>query len=341
MQSKMKFMPLVVAFVAVILWTAIREINGFEFGRAMANFMGGFFLLFGAMKSANWRNFSNAFADYDPIARRSRIYAYLYPALEVGLGVAYLTGFAMLLVNLITLLVMSVGAVGISQRLKQKTKPIQCACLGGFFNIPLSGFTVFEDLLMGGMAFLMLFPHGMATMSGGVRCQVMGKSVVWFVICLTVTLFYLFRLVFGKWLLPKYDVPNEVSHGLMALAMAGMFFGQYQIASDNFWLWVFWLISAWYLACVMFLRKYLRDKRLRGYLIHFFMAAGMVYMLKIEWANSFLTYGFALFFGVFTVWYLSVEIVADWRAKPRNMLWVLGDVAHATMGWGMAYMLLR
>lgn len=343
-----KFTPLIGAFSIVTIWTMAHELNGLDFERAMVNFMGGFFLLFGGTKILNWGNFARSFSRYDPVAQRSRTYAYLYPAIEVGLGVMYLLNQASVVINCITVLIMGVGAIGVSEALKRKQDNLQCACLGGFFNISLSGFTVLENLFMGGMAFLMLLHFQMGQVSTSYAEQVaqhhcvccMAASPLWHTVCWVVGVFYAVRLMIGTWWLPKFSADNEVSHGLMAIAMADMFSAENAVAELSVWRIVFWGITLWYTGRVV--HSVIIHTRVRGHLIHFVMAAGMVYMLYAKWfSDPMVTYGFALFFATFTVWYFSVEIVADWNAKPRNILWVLGDVAHAVMGWGMAYMLIR
>jgi hypothetical protein len=74
---------------------------------------------------------------------------------ELGLGVAYLAGLAPVATNLVTLVVMLIGLVGVSQALLQKRR-IQCACLGTVFNLPMSRVTFIEDGLMAAMAATML-----------------------------------------------------------------------------------------------------------------------------------------------------------------------------------------
>jgi copper chaperone CopZ len=320
-----KFLPLFIAFTLVFIWTVSHEISSFDFMRAMDNFMGAFFILFGLMKVVNWSGFAKGFSGYDLLAKRSKVYAYAYPAIELMLG-------------------MLLGAIGVSQALQKNAGPIQCACLGGFFQVPLSNITVFEDLLMGGMALLGLMVHfaGGQTrlaMTSMPMAGMMTDHVRWSAACLGAGLFYIFRLVFGKRLLPKYDFSNELCHGLMGIAMAGMFFPSQPLGDPKWWLYAFWAITAWYIGrCAI--RKRLSDKRLKGHLIHAVMAGGMVYMLMPTHMRPALTYAFELFFAVFTADYLSVAILNNWNAKPRNIWWVFGDLAHAIMGGGMMYMLI-
>jgi copper chaperone CopZ len=123
--------------------------------RAMANFMGGFFLAFSFFKLLNLRGFVGAFQSYDIVARPIRSYGYAYPFVELGLGASYVLGFAPVATNVVTLVVMLLGLVGVTQALLQK-RTIQCACLGTVFNLPMSKVTFLEDSIMAAMAAAML-----------------------------------------------------------------------------------------------------------------------------------------------------------------------------------------
>jgi cation transport ATPase len=152
------YQPLLLVFAYLIGIVAIVEISAgtFNWMRAMANFMGGFFLAFSFFKFLNLRGFVDAYQTYDVLARPVRAYGYVYPFIELGLGIAYLVRFAPLMTNLVTLCVMLLSIVGVSQALLQKRR-IQCACLGTVFNLPMTKVTFLEDALMAGMALMMLF----------------------------------------------------------------------------------------------------------------------------------------------------------------------------------------
>lgn len=151
------FIPLIVIFSVIIAFTLLRQLYfGVWSGtQAMQDFMGSFFLVFGAFKIMNWKGFAQAYAMYDIVAKRSRGYAYLYPLIEIGLGLAYFIGLYLSIVNWITLLVMLVSSIGVGKELLKKNQ-IPCACLGVVFKIPMTKVTLFEDLLMAAMALLMI-----------------------------------------------------------------------------------------------------------------------------------------------------------------------------------------
>ncbi len=162
LKKKIKiFMPLIVIFIVILSWTAIHQtIMGFDLHNSMHDFMAAFFFIFGGLKVLNWKNFAVGFAAYDPLAARSRFYAYAYPLIELFLGAAYQFRFMEELpVNIATVLILGISTYGIVDKLKKK-ELIQCACLGGFFNIPISYVTVFENVLMIVMAIYMQIVFG-------------------------------------------------------------------------------------------------------------------------------------------------------------------------------------
>ena len=140
---------------------ALAEVRAgsFEWGRAMGNFMGAFFLAFSFFKLLDLPGFASTYRGYDVVARRLPIYGSIYPFIELLLGAAYVTGFAPVATNVVTLVVMSVSIIGVIQSVLAKRK-IRCACLGTVFNLPMSTVTLVEDGLMIAMAAMALFFGG-------------------------------------------------------------------------------------------------------------------------------------------------------------------------------------
>jgi cation transport ATPase len=141
----------IVGVVGVIEWSFGR----FDGGRAMMNFMAGFFLVFSFFKLLDVRAFADSYSTYDLAAMRSRTYALAYPFIELGLGVAYLLRWVPTFTNVVTLVLMLFGSLGVAKSLLARRK-IQCACLGSVFNLPMSTVTLVEDLSMAAMAAAML-----------------------------------------------------------------------------------------------------------------------------------------------------------------------------------------
>jgi len=121
----------------------------------MNNFMGGFFVVFSLFKMFNLSGFADGYSTYDLIAKHSRGYALSYPFIELTLGIAYFAGIALPAVNVITLILMIIGSIGVTQALLKK-QAIQCVCLGTSLKLPMTIITLVEDATMGLMALLML-----------------------------------------------------------------------------------------------------------------------------------------------------------------------------------------
>jgi copper chaperone CopZ len=139
------------AFLVGVVALAEVRADGFLWGRAMANFMGAFFLAFSFFKLLDLRGFADAYRGYDVVARRVPAYGYVYPFIELLLGAAFVTGFQPFATNLVTLVVMAVSSVGVLRSVLDK-RAIRCACLGTVFNLPMSTVTLVEDGLMVAMA---------------------------------------------------------------------------------------------------------------------------------------------------------------------------------------------
>lgn len=153
------FLPLILAVAAVLLATGLSllllpGVSASIFTAARL-FMGFFFLIFGGMKAWNIEGFADAFSMYDPLAKRSSLYARSYPYLEMILAWFYLFGILLIAANFIALVIMTVGAYGVFRKLQEK-ETIPCACMGAVFTIPMTWVTLVEDLLMAAMAAGML-----------------------------------------------------------------------------------------------------------------------------------------------------------------------------------------
>ena len=124
----------------------------------MQHFMAAFFLVFSFFKLLNLKGFAESYQMYDIVAKRFNGWAYIYPFIELALGLAFLLNFDVVLTNSVTFLVMGISIIGVLQSVLNK-KQIQCACLGAVFNLPMSSITIIEDLLMIGMSAWMLLYH--------------------------------------------------------------------------------------------------------------------------------------------------------------------------------------
>jgi cation transport ATPase len=124
----------------------------------MNTFMAGFFLVFSFFKLLDIKGFADSYAMYDLLAMKVPAYGFVYPFIELGLGISYLTSFNPTFTNWATIAVMGFSSTGVIQSVLNKKK-IQCACLGAVFNLPMSTVTIVEDLLMVSMAAYMIAMH--------------------------------------------------------------------------------------------------------------------------------------------------------------------------------------
>ena len=160
LQAKSKlatYYPLILIVTFLLVGCVILQLRSgaWSWMDYMSDFMGGFFVVFGFFKLLDLRGFADAFQTYDVIASKFRGYGFAYPFIEVALGIAYLLHFELFWTNATTLIVMSVGSVGVLRSLMQKRK-IQCACLGTVFELPMTTVTLVEDVGMATMAAMML-----------------------------------------------------------------------------------------------------------------------------------------------------------------------------------------
>lgn len=121
----------------------------------MHAFMGVFLCIFALLKLFHPGTFADGFQMYDIIAKRWRGYAYLYPLIELGLGLAYLAHWQLSFTYIATIVVMTIGVIGVVGALRRGLD-INCPCMGSVLNVPLSTVTLTEDIGMGLMALAML-----------------------------------------------------------------------------------------------------------------------------------------------------------------------------------------
>lgn len=115
------------------------------------------------LKLRDLESFSSMFLNYDLLARRWIPYAYLYPFLELGVGVLMIAGVLTWLSAPVGLVIGGIGAVSVFKAVYIDRRELKCACVGGDSNVPLGFISLTENLMMIGMAIWMLVnQQGMA-----------------------------------------------------------------------------------------------------------------------------------------------------------------------------------
>jgi hypothetical protein len=159
-QKKESFIPLVVIILLILVTVVATGVSDFSHGHfmwesIMQRFMAGFFLIFSGFKLIDLKGFVQGYSHYDIIAQKLKVYGYVYPFLELSIGILYLIGNTSPYLHIFTALLMTIGGIGVVKKIAKKEK-FTCACLGTFLNVPLTKITVVENFGMAIMALLML-----------------------------------------------------------------------------------------------------------------------------------------------------------------------------------------
>lgn len=159
MLQLLKYWPLFALILVAVLAAFALNLRSYGDPHSWAHyFMGFFFCQFAMLKLFNIPQFAEGFRMYDLVAQRLKFYSYLYPFIELALGLAYLSFIAPTWTYIATIFFMSLGSFGVFNALK-KGLNVRCACMGTVLNVPLSTVTLSEDISMGAMALFMLFIH--------------------------------------------------------------------------------------------------------------------------------------------------------------------------------------
>ncbi len=151
------YKPLVLIFLFV---SGVAALASFQDGALswhpwMRYFMAGFFIVFSFFKFLDLKGFARSYAMYDLLARQWKGYGYVYPFVELGLGVLYITAIHLPATHVATIVIMGFSSIGVIRNMLSPNQ-VQCACLGTVFKLPLGNVTLVEDLLMVAMAGVML-----------------------------------------------------------------------------------------------------------------------------------------------------------------------------------------
>ncbi|QPH38036.1 heavy-metal-associated domain-containing protein [Pedobacter endophyticus] len=146
---------LIFGYVTAVSLIASWQGNTINFMAFMRVFMAGFFLTFSFFKMLNLKAFAESYAMYDVVAKKFGAWGYIYAFIELGLGLSFALNLSPVIVNWVTVVVMTVSILGVLESVLNKKK-IQCACLGAVFNLPMSTVTIVEDAIMIAMSAAML-----------------------------------------------------------------------------------------------------------------------------------------------------------------------------------------
>ena len=144
---------LILGYISVA--SMLLNLNPFQVGEMMYDFMGLFFIVFAFFKILDVNGFAESFRMYDPIAKMIPWYGKVYPFLETLLGLMFLYQWKVSIALIATLVVLGFTTYGVTRSLIDKRK-IKCACLGTVLDLPMTEATLIENTIMIVMAITML-----------------------------------------------------------------------------------------------------------------------------------------------------------------------------------------
>jgi copper chaperone CopZ len=156
-ESGVSYLPIILIFAYIVGVSLLVQISGDSFNVElwMRHFMAGFFLVFSFFKIINLQGFATGYRNYDIVAKKIPVWGFIYPFLELALGIAYLISFEPLGTNIAAFIIMGVGCIGVIQSLLKKTA-FECACLGTVIRVPLGKVSLLEDVIMIAMSGIMI-----------------------------------------------------------------------------------------------------------------------------------------------------------------------------------------
>ena len=147
--------PLFIILGYISVTSILLNFRNWNSTNAMLDFMGLFHIIFSFFKILDIKGFSTSFKMYDPLAKKITIYGYIYPFIEILLGLMFLTRIEVNIALLITIIILGITSVGVTKTLLNK-RTINCACLGTTLKLPMTEATFIENAIMITMAIVLL-----------------------------------------------------------------------------------------------------------------------------------------------------------------------------------------
>ena len=147
--------PLFLIFFYITTASILMHATHWSTEAFMLSFMGLFYVVFSFFKFLDYKGFPQSFQMYDPLAKLIPAYAWIYPFIEIALGLLFLFKFQIPIALIATIVVLGITTIGVTKALLDK-KTIQCACLGTALKLPMTKATFIENSIMLIMAIWML-----------------------------------------------------------------------------------------------------------------------------------------------------------------------------------------
>jgi cation transport ATPase len=148
--------PLFLILGYISIASVLLHYDSWDTSYFMLDFMGLFYIVFSFFKLLDLKGFPQSFRLYDPLAKAVPAYGWVYPFIEVALGIMFLMRFQIEIALIVTLVILGITTIGVTKVLFSKTT-IQCACLGTALKLPMTKATFIENSIMIVMAVVLLF----------------------------------------------------------------------------------------------------------------------------------------------------------------------------------------
>lgn len=122
----------------------------------LTGFMGVSLAMLASLKLMDLPSFANSFAQYDLMTQRVQPYACVYPFLELGIALGFLSGVMPLATGVGSALVGVSGAVSVVKAAYLDKRSLNCACVGGDSKAPLGMVSFVENAMMTVMGVMLL-----------------------------------------------------------------------------------------------------------------------------------------------------------------------------------------
>ena len=139
--------PLFLIFFYLFAAAFLLNFRNWDSNEAMFDFMGLFFIVFSFFKLLDLKGFPDSFRMYDPLAKVLPVYSWIYPFIEVVLGLMFLMRIQLSTALIATLVILGITTIGVAKTLLDK-KSIRCACLGTALKLPMTEATFIENTIM-------------------------------------------------------------------------------------------------------------------------------------------------------------------------------------------------
>ncbi|NJX15950.1 heavy-metal-associated domain-containing protein [Tamlana crocina] len=147
--------PLFLIFGYIVVASILLNYSPWNTEQFMLDFMGLFYIVFSFFKLLDLNGFPESFRMYDPLAKAFPAYGWVYPFIEVALGLMFLMRIEIPVALIVTLIILGITTIGVTKTLLGK-QSIQCACLGTALKLPMTKATFIENSIMIVMAIVML-----------------------------------------------------------------------------------------------------------------------------------------------------------------------------------------